>query len=139
MKLIPYLFFNGNCEDALNFYMECLGGEFESVNYFKDGPEEMGGRKVASEMMNKVMHMTWRFGDNNVLMASDGMDKAATDSNITLSVNMNDAIAMRRVFNKMSNEGIVTMPLEDTFWGAKFGMLTDKYGFKWMFNCEKEK
>ena len=138
MQLNPYLFFNGNCEEALNFYKECLGGEFESINRFKDGPEEMGGMKVPEKFKEKVMHMTWRF-DRNVVMASDGFEKVTDGGSVTLSVTVDNVDGMDTVFNKLSEGGQVTMPLQDTFWGARFGMFTDRYGIKWMFNCELKK
>jgi len=138
MQLNPYLFFNGNCEEALNFYKECLGGEFESINRFKDGPEEMGGMKVPENFKEKVMHMTWRF-DGNVVMASDGFEKVTDGGSVTLSVTVDNLDGMDTVFNKLSEGGQVTMPLQDTFWGARFGMFTDRYGIKWMFNCELKK
>jgi len=138
MQLNPYLFFNGNCEEALNFYKECLGGEFESINRFKDGPEEMGGKKVPENFKEKVMHMTWRF-DGNVVMASDGFEKVTNGGSVTLSVTVDNVDGMDTVFNKLSEGGQVTMPLQDTFWGARFGMFTDRYGIKWMFNCELKK
>ena len=134
MQLDPYLFFNGNCEEAMNFYKDCFGGEFESINRFKDGPEEMGGKKVPEDFGDKIMHMTLRF-DDNVIMASDGMQEAPADGNITLSIGMNDVDEMSAVFNKLSDGGQVTMPLQDTFWGSHFGMCTDKFGMKWMFSC----
>ncbi len=138
MQLNPYLFFNGNCEEALNFYKECLGGKFESINRFKDGPEEMGGMKVPENFKEKVMHMTWRF-DGNVVMASDGFEKVTDGGSVTLSVTVDNVDGMDTVFNKLSAGGKVTMPLQDTFWGARFGMFTDRYGIKWMFSCELKK
>lgn len=138
MQLNPYLFFNGNCEEALNFYKECLGGEFESINRFKDGPDEMGGMKVPENYKEKVMHRTWRF-DGNVVMASDGFEEISDGGNVTLSISMDNVDGMDTVFNKLSEGGKVTMPLQDTFWGARFGMFTDRYGIKWMFNCELKK
>ena len=138
MQLDPYLFFNGNCEEALNFYKDCLGGEFEGINRFKDGPEEMAGCKVPEDYLDKVMHMTWRFGDN-VIMASDGLQEVPAGGNITLSISMDDVDEMSAVFDKISGGGQVTMPLQDTFWGSRFGMITDKFGMKWMFSCSCSK
>ena len=135
MKLNPYLTFGGNCEEALNFYKKCFGGEFVGVNRFKEGPPEMGGMKVPDELMEKIMHMTWRFGDN-VVMASDSFGKAPEGGNITLSMSIDDPDKMEKIFNELSAGGRVTMPLEDTFWGARFGMFTDRFGIKWMFNCQ---
>ena len=138
MQLNPYLAFNGNCEEALNFYKECLGGEFESFNRFKDGPEELAGMKVPEHLMDKVMHMTLRFGDN-VIMASDSLEEVPAGGNITLSIGMDDVEEMNTVFNKLSGGGQITMPLQDTFWGARFGMFTDRFGVKWMFNSQTDK
>lgn len=134
MQLDPYLFFNGDCEAAMNFYKDCFGGEFESINRFKDGPEEMGGMKVPEDFGDKIMHMTLRF-DDNVIMASDGMQEAPADGNITLSIIMNHVDPTTTVFDKLSDGGQVTMPLQDTFWGARFGICTDKFGMKWIFSC----
>ena len=138
MQLNPYLAFHGNCEEALTFYKACLGGEFESLNRFKDGPDEMAGMKVPGLFKNKVMHMTWRF-DGNVVMASDSLEPVPAGGHVTLSVSMDNVEAMNTIFNKLSEGGHVTMPLEDTFWGARFGMFTDRYGTKWMFNCALSK
>ena len=138
MKLNPYLTFKGNCEQALNFYKTCLGGAFESINRFKEGPPEMGGMKVPEEFMEKIMHMTWRFYDN-VVMASDSLEEMQEGSSITLSISMEDPDEMEIKFNKLSAGGTITMPLQDTFWEARFGMLTDKFGIKWMFNCQTPK
>ncbi len=137
MKLNPYLFFNGNCEEAMNFYKSCLGGEFDSINYFKDGPNEIGGKKITPELHGKVMHLTWRFGEN-VVMASDRPESSSSESNISLSISMSDPNKMEIIFNRMAVDGHVTMPMNDTFWGARFGMFTDKYGINWMFNCQIE-
>ena len=134
MKLNPYLSFEGTCEEALNFYKKCLGGEFEFVNRYKEGPPEMGGTKIPEEFMEKIMHMTWRFHDN-VVMASDILGEIPKGGNITLSINIDDVNEMETVFDALSAGGQVTMPLQDTFWGARFGMFTDKFGIQWMFNC----
>jgi len=134
MQLNPYLAFNGECEDAMNFYKDCLGGEIESLNRFKDGPKEMMGEPVPEHLLGKVMHMTLRF-DENVIMASDSMKQQTVGGNVTLSIGMDSVEKMDAIFNKLSSGGEVSMPLQDTFWGARFGMFTDKFGVSWMFNC----
>ena len=98
----------------------------------------MAGCKVPEDYLDKVMHMTWRFGDN-VIMASDGLQEVPAGGNITLSISMDDVDEMSAVFDKISGGGQVTMPLQDTFWGSHFGMLTDKFGMKWMFSCSCSK
>lgn len=134
MKLNPYITFDGTCEAAMNFYRNCLGGEFESLNYFKDGPADMG---APAHLADKIMHMALRFGDN-VLMGADSMGETPTAGNIALSMNADAVGNMDDVFNKLSVGGQIIMPLEDTFWGARFGMSMDKYGVKWMFNARIE-
>ncbi len=134
MKLNPYITFGGTCEEAMNFYKDCLGGEFESLNYFKDGPAEMG---APAHLSDKIMHMALRFG-NNVLMAADSMGETPNAGNIALSMNTGAGHELDDVFNKLSAGGQIIMPLEDTFWGARFGMFMDKYGVKWLFNGQTE-
>lgn len=85
------------------------------------------------------MHSTLVFGDN-VIMVSDSMRGQALsgNGNVHLSIDIEDTSQMEAIFNKLSQGGKVTMPLQDAFWGARFGMLTDKFGINWMFNCEKK-
>ncbi len=131
MQLAPYLTFGGTCEEAMTFYKDCLGGEFDSFNYFKDGPKEMGALPALDD---KIMHMSLRFGDNTI-MASDSMGDAPAAGNITLNLALDDLEEIDGLFQKLSAGGRVTMPLENTFWGARFGMFTDKFGINWMLNC----
>ena len=131
MELTPYLMFNGNCETALNFYAQTLGGEIKHLSRFEGSPAES-----MSADKQKVMHATFE-GNGFSFMASDGAREVVDNvGNIHLSLNFRDAHAMENVFNAMSEGGKISMPLQDTFWGAKFGMLTDKFGINWMFNCE---
>jgi PhnB protein len=132
MELMPYLTFGGTCEAAMNFYKDCFGGTFESFNYYKDGPADMG----APEHLNdKIMHMSLRFGDN-LLMGSDSMGDAPATGNITLNITTDTVDELDATFEKLSAGGQIEMPLQDMFWGARFGMFTDKYGIKWMLNCQ---
>jgi PhnB protein len=135
MKLIPYITFNGNCEEALNFYRSIFGGEIISIGRYGDSP-----MKVDEKHKQKVLHARIQIGDY-LLMASDSMpDKAPVlGNNISLSIELDEAAAMETAYSKLSEGGKKTMPLGDMFWGARFGMLTDKYGIHWIFNCEKKK
>jgi PhnB protein len=129
MNIQPYLMFNGNCEEALNFYAQVFNGKIEGLMRFKGTPAES-----MSPDPDKVMHATFVAGDM-VFMASDGaQDKAP--GNVHLSTNWSDVPAMEKTFGQLAAGGNVTMPLADTFWGARFGMLTDKYGINWMFSSE---
>ncbi len=133
MKLFPYLNFKGNCEEALNFYKDALDGEILQMGRYGDSPVNTN-----DEYKNKIVHGRLKFGDA-LIMASDSTNAADEfNNNITLSVECETGDQLESAFTKMGEGGKVTMPLQDQFWGAKFGMLTDKFGVHWMFNCEKK-
>ncbi|MEJ7737544.1 MAG: VOC family protein [Chitinophagaceae bacterium] len=135
MKLIPYIMYAGNAEDALNFYKDILGGEIKGIQRYGETP-----MPSADNYKDKIMHSTFEF-DDNVIMVSDSMpgNETTKGSNVHLSLDVKDTAKMDEVFNKLADGGKVSMPLQDTFWGARFGMLTDKFGINWMFNCELNK
>lgn len=130
MQLTPYLMFNGNCEEALNFYSATIGGEVKHLSRFEGSPAES-----LSADNQKVMHATFE-GNGIAFMASDGAQPVSNNGNIYLCLDFKDAKAMESIFNLLSEGGSITMPLQDTFWGARFGMLTDRFGMNWMFNSE---
>ena len=132
MQLNPYLNFAGNAEEALNFYKDALGGEILQIGRYGESP-----MPSKEEHKNKVMHARFVF-DGNLIRVSDVFERKefSTKGNITLSVDVEDISKMEEVFGKLSEGGTVTMTLQDTFWGARFGMLVDKFGVPWMFNCE---
>ncbi|MCB0721420.1 MAG: VOC family protein [Ignavibacteriae bacterium] len=132
-KIIPYLTFNGNCEEAMNFYKDALDGEIEAMMNFEGAPME-----VPEDYKSKVMHSTLKAGDLT-LMASDSMpgQPFTAGNNISLSLNFDNEDDQKKTFDNLSAGGNVTMPLQDTFWGAKFGMCTDKFGINWMFNHDR--
>lgn len=135
MKLVPYLTFNGNCEVALKFYAKTFGGKILGMQRFSESPMD-----VPKAFGKRVLHASLKFGDN-VIMASDSMpaNEVAYTSGIHLSIDIKDVKKLNSIFKKMSAGGKITMPLQDTFWGARFGMCVDKYGIGWMFNCDKKK
>jgi PhnB protein len=134
LELEPYLFFYGKCEEALNFYKGIFGGQVAGIMRMKEAPHEM---QAPANWADKIMHS--RFESATVrFMASDGMpDTVNTDGNIALSLSTKDEAEGTRVFNKLSEGGKVDMPMQDMFWGAKFGVLKDKYGIEWMVSCDK--
>jgi len=130
MQLEPYLFFHGRCEEALTFYRECLRGEIVGINRFEGSPME---DQVEAQYRGKVMHASFVAGDVK-FMASDGRPGEASGGNddIALSLATRDDAEGERVFNALARGGEVTMPLQEAFWGGKFGSLTDRFGVKWM-------
>jgi PhnB protein len=128
----PYISFNGNCAEAINFYKDVLGGEILYVQKYGESPMKGMGKDDA------VMHCTLKVGDTHI-MACDNPEgqPSATGSNISLAIGSNDPAGAESMFAKMSEGGNVTMPMQQTFWAERFGMLTDKYGINWMFNCDK--
>lgn len=129
----PYITFNGNCEEAINFYAENLGGTIDGFHRVGDSPMASEGADP-----NKIMHTRLTVGDS-VIMASDsfGPQSPNVGNNISLAIGSDDIPKATEMFNKMAEGGTVIMPMGETYWAAAFGMLTDKYGINWMFNCEK--
>jgi len=136
MKLTPYIIFNGQCEEALNFYAKTLNGEIKHLSRFEGSPaEEMSADK------QKILHATFEAGEV-IFMASDSGEDGTISPNggmVHLTLDVKTAEELDKVFNALSEGGNITMPLQDAFWGARFGMLTDKYGVSWMFNHELQK
>ncbi|MGA8797083.1 MAG: VOC family protein [Candidatus Cybelea sp.] len=130
MQLEPYLFFHGRCEEALNFYKDCLRGEIVGINRFAGSPMES---QVDPSFKDKVMHASFVAGDVK-FMASDGQPgpEADGEDDIALSLATNDAGEGERVFAALAEGGKVGMPMEEAFWGGKFGSLTDRFGVQWM-------
>ena len=135
MKLHAYLGFKGNCEEAINFYKEAFDGEISQLSRYGESPME-----TTDDLKDKIMHARLQFGDT-LIMFSDMMGENGADagSMISLSIECDSIEQLEKVFPKVAEGGKITMPLQDQFWGARFGMLTDKYGIHWMFNCEKKK
>lgn len=133
----PYLTFNGNCEEAFNFYKSVFGGEFAHIQKFKDMPSET---PLSEEVGNLIMHVSFPISSETILMASDTNEAfghtATFGTNISISINTDSEDEATKLFNGLSAGGKVTMPLEKTFWGAYFGMFTDKFGIHWMVNYD---
>lgn len=130
MKLVPYLNYNGTCEEAFRFYASVLGGEVAGINYYEGSPME-----VPAGMEKKVMHAAVLFEDNEI-MGADDVNATEMPANSPMMLNFMEVFVMDRIFNGLAQGGTITMPLQDTFWGARFGAVTDKFGIRWMFNCE---
>jgi PhnB protein len=138
----PYLTFNGNCEEAFNFYRGVFGGNFVYVGRFKDMPPQEGHPPMSEEAGNLIMHISLPIGTSgSLLMGSDSSEefgKATTvGNNFTVSVSATSTAEADKIFKGLSNGGQVTMPMGKTFWGSYFGMCTDKYGIQWMMSYDE--
>lgn len=136
-ELNTYLTFDGNCREAMTFYEKCFGAELQVMS-FADAPP--GQVECAKEAKDRVMHARLTKGPA-VLMASDTMPGMPFQqgNNFSITINCESAQEIERLFAAFGEKGKVKMPLQDTFWGAHFGMLTDQFGINWMFNFEKPK
>ena len=138
----PYLVFNGSCEAAFNFYKSVFGKEFRMVSKFKDMPPMEGAPPMPDDVKERIMHVALPISNETILMGSDSnpmMGEVTIGQNISLSVNAESKDEADRIFKKLSDGANITMPLADTFWGAYFGMLTDKYEVIWMVNFDYPK
>ncbi len=136
--IVPYLLFNGNAKEAFDLYAKALGGTIVMTSTYGEAPA--GESPVSDELKDKIMHAVLHAGSLTLMCSDCPPDKAMKEGdNISLSMNFNDSAEMEKVFADLSEGGIVKMELRDTFWGARFGMLTDKFGVNWMFNHDKPK
>lgn len=129
INLEPYLFFNGNCREAMEFYKSIFGGELE-IN--EADPEQMGDMPNKDWFKSKIMHASLKGPVN--LMASDSPTASEKAAKIELSLGGTDGDQMRKTFDTLAEGGKVKQPLEKMFWGDVYGQLTDKYNIDWMMN-----
>ncbi len=131
-----YINFNGNCEEAFNFYKSIFGGEFPYLGRYKDMPVQEGMPSCSEGMTEKIMHVSLPISKETILMGSDtGGEWAPTfkvGNNITISILTDSKEEATRLFTGLSEGGQITMPLANTFWGDYYGMITDKFGVNWM-------
>jgi PhnB protein len=134
MQVQPYLFFDGRCEEAIEFYKKALGAKVEMMMRFKESPEKNPNCMPSDD--NKIMHAAFKVGDA-VVMASDGMAAGKPDfKGFSLSITARNEADADKTFHALSDGGQVQMPLTKTFFSPKFGMVADKFGVGWMVMVE---
>lgn len=134
-----YLTFDGQCEKAFQFYQSVFGGEFSYLSKFGEMPPQEGMPPLSEEVQNRIMHVSLPISAETILMGSDsipGMHEITKGNNFSLSLDTKSKEEATHFFTKLSQNGKITMPLEDTFWGAYFGMWTDQFGINWMVNYD---
>jgi PhnB protein len=140
-----YLNFPRNTEEVFNYYKSIFGGEFfgNGIMRFGDMPDSPGNPPMADEDKNLVMHVELRILDSHSLMGTDAPEsmgfKVNYGNNIYINLQPDTRKETKRLFDKLSEGGQVSMELADMFWGDYFGSCTDKYGIQWMFNCGEKK
>ena len=134
MQVLPYLFFDGRCEEAFSFYERALGAKVQAMMRFKDNPDAAYNPPDSSE---KVLHAELKIGDTTI-MASDGMNSGNPQfKGISLSLAAADSADAERLFKSLGDGGQVQMPMSETFFAHRFGMVADKFGVSWMVIAAK--
>ena len=132
MQVQPYLFFDGRCEEAVEFYRKAIGAEVTTLMRCKDSPEPHQPGMLPPGAENKVMHMSFRVG-NTTILASDGRCQGQPSfQGISLSLTVQDDASAKRLFAALGDGGQVQMPLAKTFFSSIFGMVADRFGVSWM-------
>lgn len=134
MEVVPYLYFNGNAEEAITLYQKAFKVEAPSVMRFKDQP----GAEVPAEIGEKILHAEL-ITPGGTLYFSDsfGENSVKVGDNVQININCDSEEQIRGIYTRLSEGGLVLMPLEDTFWGALFGSFTDRFGITWSLNFQK--
>lgn len=135
MQLNAYLMFNGQCREAFKAYEKILGGKIVSMSTFGESPT---ADQTEPEVRDWIMHARMQVGDD-VLMASDSPPqyKEGEMKGCQMAVGVTDPAEAERIFHALAEGGMVGLPIQETFWATRFGMLTDRFGVRWMVNCEK--
>lgn len=143
-RVSTYLNFSRNTEEAFNFYKSVFGGEFSGggIARFKDIPETDGAPPIPEGDKNLIMHIELPIVGGHIIMGTDAPESMGFTmnfgNNVYINLEPDTKAETKKLFSALSAGGIVTMDLQDMFWGAFFGSCTDKYGVQWMFNCNEK-
>ena len=132
MQISPYLSFNGQCEEAFNFYAQCLGGHVGAIFRYAGTPL---ADQVPADWQDKVMHGSVTVGQQELMGGDVGPGSYEATKGFTLSIQIKSTADAERIFHELANHGRVVLPLEKTFWAERFGMLVDRFGVPWQVNC----
>jgi PhnB protein len=134
MQLNPHLHFNGECETAFKFYEKCLDGKVTFMMPYEGTPV---ADQVPAPWRKKILHATLTVGDYVLTGADVPPDRYQKPQGLSVILGIKDPAQAERVFHALSENGTVQMPLQETFWAVRFGMLVDRFGIPWMINCSK--
>jgi PhnB protein len=134
MQLNPHLNFNGQCKEAFNFYQQSLGGQIQTMMTWGESPMV---DQVPAEWRDRIIHATLIVGGTAVGGGDAAPDSYQEPRGFAVTIQVNDPVEADRVFGALSEGGTVTMPIQQTFWTIRFGMLVDRFGIPWMVNCQQ--
>lgn len=134
MQLNPYLLFNGDCEAAFKFYEQCLGGKIETMRSHAGTPAE---EQVPPEWRNKILHGRLTVGDQALLASDAPPGRYEKPQGFFVHLQTKDQAEAERIFPALAEGGTIQMPMQETFWAPRFGMLIDRFGIPWMVHCER--
>lgn len=135
MQFSTYLYFDGNCEEAFKFYEKHLGGKIEVMMPHEGTP---AAEQTPANWLKKILHARMSLGDGQLLMASDAPPgHFSPQQGFSINIQVNDTAEAERVFAALSENGKILMPIAETFWATRFGMLVDRFGIPWMVNYQK--
>ena len=138
MKVEPYLFFNGHCEEAMLFYQQAIGAEVIFQMRMDESPTPTQPGSLPPGFENKIMHASLRIGDSTVMVSDGNSDMQPSFKGFSLSLGVDDVAEAERKFNALAQGGKITVPLAATFWSPCFGMLEDRFGVGWMVSVDAE-
>lgn len=138
--LNPYIYFNGNCEEAFNFYKSVFRKEFTYIGRYKDVPKT--DRQIFQESDEKIMHVSLPISAETILMGSDNIGaykEAIAYSNFSMIIHTDNKGEADRLFNELSESGQIKVPMNLTFWGSYYGICIDRFGISWKITTESER
>jgi len=136
MKVAPYLFFDGTCEDAVKFYARVLDAKIGMTVYYKDMP---GERKPPAEWLGKIAHTRFAIGDQSIMASDATPEHYRKPQGYSINLNVDTPDEADRIYKELSADAqVIEMPIGETFWAHRFGSFVDKFGTSWMINCEKQ-
>jgi PhnB protein len=133
MQINPYLFFNGDCEEAFKFYAQVLGGKIEAMMTHAGTPAE---EHTPPEWRNKILHASLKIGEEAIMASDAPPGQYEKPQGFSVSINIKGVDEGRRIFNALAEGGSVALPFQPTFWAPGFGMCKDRFGIHWMVNSE---
>jgi PhnB protein len=135
MQVISYLNFDGNCEAAFNFYAKCMGGKIAAMLTHEGIPE---AGQVPAEWRSKIVHARMTIGDQTIMGSDVPPSRFLKPQGFSVNIQVKDPAEADKIFRALAENAQATvMPIQETFWAVRFGMLVDKFGIPWMVNCEK--